>query len=269
MPKEQDTPLTTDSWNLIKLIERLAFRTWPAEETIECGDFVFRASQGITKRANSVWTSTGSPFPESNWLEQAKHFYELHSLPLLFHISNVSPPGLDKQLADAGYIVEAPCSVLTGETAIVIANTPDRDSSDDEWEITVTPHANSAWIDEFLLAEQFDASKRAFYEKVLNRIQPLKGFFSFKINGQCAAVATVVLEEGWAGITNVAVVPERRGQGIGRVLLHELALWCKDQGAHHLYLQVVQDNIPAWRLYTKAGFTPLYEYHYRREPLQS
>jgi ribosomal protein S18 acetylase RimI-like enzyme len=34
-----------------------------------------------------------------------------------------------------------------------------------------------------------------------------------------------------------------------------------------MYLQVMHNNAPALALYRRAGFEPLYSYHYREAPL--
>jgi ribosomal protein S18 acetylase RimI-like enzyme len=76
------------------------------------------------------------------------------------------------------------------------------------------------------------------------------------------AVGTSVVENGWAGFINLVVHPLYRGRGIGIELVHQLTVWSAAQGATGLYLQVVNDNEPACRLYRKAGFAPFYAYHY-------
>jgi ribosomal-protein-alanine N-acetyltransferase len=63
---------------------------------------------------------------------------------------------------------------------------------------------------------------------------------------------TLVLDEGY--ISNVAVAPMYRGQGIGSGLIRELIERARKRGASFLTLEVRQSNIPARRLYEKFGF---------------
>ncbi len=55
-------------------------------------------------------------------------------------------------------------------------------------------------------------------------------------------------------ITNLAVRPDRRGQGIARQLLVTLLARCRAQGATRAFLEVRPANRPARRLYEGLGF---------------
>lgn len=60
-----------------------------------------------------------------------------------------------------------------------------------------------------------------------------------------------VLDEGYIG--NIAVIPECRGRGIGRKLLHSL-IEAKRGTLAFLTLEVRASNAPAIALYTSEGF---------------
>ena len=62
-----------------------------------------------------------------------------------------------------------------------------------------------------------------------------------------------VLDEGY--ISNVAVSPERRRQGIGDMLIEELILRARAKKLSFVTLEVRETNIAAQRLYGKHGFT--------------
>ena len=64
-----------------------------------------------------------------------------------------------------------------------------------------------------------------------------------------------VLDEGY--ITNVAVSPDCRRQGIGRALIAELAERAKRAGLAFVTLEVRASNTPAIALYEGAGFKPV------------
>ena len=61
-----------------------------------------------------------------------------------------------------------------------------------------------------------------------------------------------VLDEGY--ITNVAVSPDCRRQGIGRALVGALASHARGQGLSFVTLEVRASNAPALALYEGAGF---------------
>lgn len=62
----------------------------------------------------------------------------------------------------------------------------------------------------------------------------------------------VVCDE--AAITNVAVFPEHRRQGIAESLITELKLRASDKGCTVVTLEVRVSNVPAISLYEKLGF---------------
>lgn len=242
-------------------IERLALNTWPAVTAAPAGPWIFRASGGITKRANSVWTVAGDFFPEGDWLVEAEQFYRSRGLPSLFHISDSSPKQLDALLEAQGYSKDVPCSMLIANTDEVIGKT--ESATMPNVELKVTGHHDEQWLSDFLEMEGFGEERRAFYNRLFADIEPVKGFFTLYVDHCCAAVGTAVVEDSWAGFINIAVHPKLRGRGLGRILLNHLAVWSRNNGATGLYLQVVNDNEPAMKLYGKAGYTPLFQYHYR------
>jgi ribosomal-protein-alanine N-acetyltransferase len=58
-------------------------------------------------------------------------------------------------------------------------------------------------------------------------------------------------------ITNIAVLPEYRGQGLGRRLLHRLLSIARERGMRRATLEVRINNTPAQNLYKKFGFRPV------------
>ena len=58
-------------------------------------------------------------------------------------------------------------------------------------------------------------------------------------------------EAGWCG--GLGVVPERRGRGIGRLLMEELLSRARAAGVRRLTLEVLAKNTPARRLYEGMG----------------
>lgn len=62
----------------------------------------------------------------------------------------------------------------------------------------------------------------------------------------------VILDE--AHITNIAVRPESRGQGIGEFLLRDMIERSKSRGARRMTLEVRVSNTVAQNLYKKLGF---------------
>lgn len=64
----------------------------------------------------------------------------------------------------------------------------------------------------------------------------------------------LVLNE--AHVTNVGVLPEYRGLGIGELIMRSLMSMAKDRGADKMTLEVRKSNYVAQNLYSKLGFEP-------------
>ena len=94
-------------------------------------------------------------------------------------------------------------------------------------------------------------SRRAFWEEAQNeRTVYLVALLQGEIVGY--AGAWILLDE--AQITNVAVAPEKRGQGVGRCLMEEMMRRAKVRGAMRMTLEVRPSNEAALTLYKSCGF---------------
>ncbi|ELC8442060.1 ribosomal protein S18-alanine N-acetyltransferase [Clostridium perfringens] len=63
----------------------------------------------------------------------------------------------------------------------------------------------------------------------------------------------IVFDEG--DITNIAVHPDYRKQGVGNLLMDSLIALCKESNITSLTLEVRESNLPAQNLYKKHKFT--------------
>jgi len=65
----------------------------------------------------------------------------------------------------------------------------------------------------------------------------------------------VIIDE--AHVTNVGVLPEYRGEGVGEFLMRSLIAAAKERGANMMTLEVRKSNYVAQNLYSKLGFEPI------------
>ena len=63
-------------------------------------------------------------------------------------------------------------------------------------------------------------------------------------------------QAGDAGLYGMWVASEARGTGVGAALIDALVGWARVTGYRHLRLEVADANLPAVRLYERAGFKP-------------
>lgn len=65
----------------------------------------------------------------------------------------------------------------------------------------------------------------------------------------------IILDE--AHVTNIGVLPEYRGKGVGETLMRSLMALAKSNGANKMTLEVRKSNYIAQNLYSKLGFEPV------------
>ncbi|WP_214697075.1 ribosomal protein S18-alanine N-acetyltransferase [Exiguobacterium sp. s160] len=95
-------------------------------------------------------------------------------------------------------------------------------------------------------------TKEAFMNEMLRNEQAI--YFVAVHDKQVVGFVGVwqIVDEGH--ITNIAVLPEFRGQGIGNQLLAELVAFAKSKGLVGLTLEVRVSNVGAQKLYEQFGF---------------
>lgn len=248
---------------LVADIERLAYEIWPPEHEETLGNWKLRASQGITKRANSVFTINQIP-DEDDWLIRIENFYKKHNLPVHYHVSDASPQELRNLLANLGYFEHTSCYIMTAPTAEVLWKSEQLSSLSYALEIesSLAANADEDWIEDFMKIEDHDLIRREFYSYMFQRIQGPQCFIKLQKNLQTIGTGTAIIKEDWTGLLNIGIDTSMRGRGISYLLMYKLAEWSAKHHSPNMFLQVVADNIPAVTLYKNIGFKPLYQYHY-------
>lgn len=111
-------------------------------------------------------------------------------------------------------------------------------------------------VDDVLIVERLSFtipwSKNAFIEEVTNN--KFARYIIAKVNGKTVGYAGLwkVFDEGH--ITNVAVHPEYRRNGVGFMLVKSLIALAIEEEITRITLEVRRSNISAQNLYIKFGF---------------
>ncbi len=69
--------------------------------------------------------------------------------------------------------------------------------------------------------------------------------------------------EGWAGIRLLAVHPDHRGSGIGRMLMYECIKRCKEHGVKTIGLHTTKIMEIARSMYERMGFTRIPQFDFQ------
>ena len=229
------------------LLDRLGADGCPPLEQVEVDGWRLRAAGGVLRRANSAL-----PLSAALPVEAVVEFYRSRGLPPRVH---VSAPELDEELASRGWHRDSPVQVMTGP--VPAGPTTAR----------VSAEMDERWLDCYWAVDgRGGTAEREVLRRMLSRVGPAAAYASVVVDAGAVAVARGVVQEGWLGLYAMAVLPQWRGRGLGRDVLHALGSWALQQGAHSIHLQVLEDNVPARGLYAAAGLRPTHGYHYRSLP---
>lgn len=247
---------------LYPILERAALHAWPALQQLDSDGWVIRFANGYTKRANSVNPLGHSTLNVQEKIGRCEQLYAGRGLPCIFRLTPfASPPGLDRALEERGYAVLDPSLVLhmdlPGRTFDLAAG------------LELSTHPLDDWLRLFCelsgqpLAEHH--THRAMLALRPSGVgQPFERLFASLARADGAVACGVgVLEGSCFGLFDLVTAPQHRNQGWGTALVSAMLRWAQERGAIHAYLQVVQHNAPARRLYAKVGFEEAYPYWYR------
>lgn len=242
----------------VQNLEELAANSWPAHIQHTLGQWRLRATFGVTKRANSVYTVGTFP-KKDHWLEIVEQFYRILSIPTCFHMNEASPPELDSFLELKGYQKIFECSIMTANCDDVMERVVDQ-GLDIRFEYEVTKD----WLIDFLRLEGFSEEGLDAYEHIFSAIRSFKAFARITDgHGETIGMGTLVVEREWGGLSNIVISPAYRRKGIAAQLIKLLTQKAAQQGARNMYLQVINENTAAVTLYNKLGFTAFSQHHYR------
>jgi N-acetylglutamate synthase len=248
----------------VRLIEELAANAWPAAVNQRVDGWLLRFTWGVSRRANSVWPNEDSGrCPLEEKMALVDDFYARHDQPSRYQICPASlPSDLDSILAERGYRLDARTSVQTAPIADVIV----RLSAKPEYQVRILDDLDGLWFETYCRAERVGSHAEAVRRGILKRIGPRAGYALLEVKNDPVAIGLGVVERGWLGVFNITTRGDFRRHGGATAILNALAHWGQDQGATQAYLQVMEENLPAGALYTRAGFQALYTYHYREAP---
>jgi GNAT superfamily N-acetyltransferase len=265
-------------------LEQRAALGWRAPEEERLGDWLLRAADGFTGRANSA-LATGHPgCPLDHAARSVRDWYQARGLPAMIAISY--PAGrpqavpLDGFLAGLGWGVRPGTATVmtaqagqvagaarTGRAGGVLAGraggSPGPGPAEMPIHVEMAPEPSEEWL--ALYHYRGQPSLPPIARQVLTSA-PWQAFASVRAGGQTIAIGRVAAAAGWAGLTAIEVAPGHRRRGLATAVTAALAAQAAAHGAGHVYLQVEDDNEPARILYRRIGFTAHHDYHYRIAP---
>jgi GNAT superfamily N-acetyltransferase len=214
-------------------VQRIAALGWRALERQPLGEWLLRAGNGFTGRANSAL-----------------------ALPARIQlVDREAPDGLREFLDTESWAVSPDVYVMTAELGHVLRAAPTTSSL--EIRLDATP--DDGWLSCY---RQDGGTLPAAARDILTN-HPAAVFASIRDSERVVAIARASVDDRWAGLFAVEVAPDARGHGLGAIISGAALRWATERGARRTYLQVSVDNAPAVRLYERLNYAVHHHYVYR------
>ena len=279
----------------IKQIEDLSLNAWPSHKMQLYDGWILRFSYFYTHRTNSVEQFAESVLPWSEKIPYCESEYQRMGSPAVFKISPLVTPNFDFMLENRGYRIEHVTDVMTLSLHEDGFNrnagiTPAEDEAclrqisgsgdvktqrgrENETNTVAAPALHitqtipSEWIEGlFSLKKMTDPVHRRVVPSMYQAIPKETICVWFEDRGEMIATGLGILDRDFIGIYAIHVREDYRRRGLAREICLCLLTEGQKKGAGNAYLQVVEGNAPARRLYEGLGFRHLYRYWFRVQP---
>ncbi|MBT5667668.1 MAG: GNAT family N-acetyltransferase, partial [Rhodospirillaceae bacterium] len=170
----------------IRALEERALNAWPARQTIFQDGWVFRLSDGYTKRANSANALT----PQGDFSAvraAAESLYARHSLPTIFRLTPLAPADADGALEEAGY--------EHLDATIVMTRDMGSDETDDQ-NVAISSVPTPEWCAGFAAAHQIAPDARRLHDRIISSIAPPAAFATITEAGAGVGYGIAVTDNG-------------------------------------------------------------------------
>ena len=237
-------------------LERVATLGWRPIEQEALGDWLLRASAGVTGRGNSALAAGDPGRPLHEAIAAVEQWYDARGLPPQVQLADgVAPPELAGRLDELGWATSPVTHVMTAELAPVLRSVRAADV-----EVRLDETLDDAWLAVWRVdAAGLDVD--AARALMTNHEQAV--FASVRDGDRCVAIARAAVDGRWAGLFCVEVATDARRRGLGRTVSAAALRWAVTNGARRAYLQTSSDNTAAVALYESMGFTVHHNYVYR------
>ncbi|WP_415184219.1 GNAT family N-acetyltransferase [Phaeovulum sp.] len=222
--------------------------TWPAAAFRNAGAFVLREGKGGGKRVSAA--SAGDDWAQSD-IDLAEAAHRTLGQNALFMV-RPGEQGLDTALAQRGYRVIDPVTVLSAPIDILITETPPPITTFCVW--PPLQIIRDIWAEDGI-----GPSRLA----VMDRVAGPKCAVLGRTEDRAAGAGFVALHHRTAMLHALCVLPQLRRRGLAGWMLRQSALWAKAKGAHSYALAVTRANTSAIALYESLGMIESARYHYR------
>jgi GNAT superfamily N-acetyltransferase len=248
-------------------LERVAAAHWRGTEEEWLGEWLLRAADGFTGRANSALPLGDPGLPLEAALDYVTGWYRARGLPAVMAVplpllpaDDAPAVGLDAALTVRGWATRpGPAFVMVADLPLAVAGGGLPAGA----VVAADAEPDEGWI----AAYHYRGTDRQppVLRHVLTSAQE-QAFISIRAESGVLAIARLSIAGGWAGITAVEVDPAHRRAGLGLAITAAACAEAVARGVRQVFLQVAVDNAGARALYERCGFGYSHRYHYRVAP---
>jgi GNAT superfamily N-acetyltransferase len=248
-------------------LERMAAAHWRGTEEEWLVEWLLRAADGFTGRANSALPLGDPGLPLEAALDYVTGWYRARGLPAVMAVplpllpaDDAPAVGLDAELTVRGWATRpGPAFVMVADLPLAVAGGGLPAGA----VVAADAEPDEGWI----AAYHYRGTDRQppVLRRVLTSAQD-QAFISIRAESGVLAIARLSIAGGWAGITAVEVDPAHRRAGLGLAITAAACAEAVARGVRRVFLQVAVDNAGARALYERCGFRYSHRYHYRVAP---
>lgn len=234
--------------------EEMSLNAWPAILEVRHNGCIIRFSNGYTKRANSV---NALYFNENipELIDYSEKFYKKHSLPTIFKIlKHTKYEHLDFLLEGQGYKAIDKTNVKLLDLRI--------NNFKNNHVVKLEETFSKEWINEFVRQQKMEDRLETISE-MLKNIAVNTIVASVTVDSKIIGFGYGSIENDMIGIFDIYVNEAYRQQGYARKIMEKILFWAKSKNIIYSYLQVVENNEIANKLYRSLGYKQYYKYWYR------
>ena len=249
---------------------------WPAPDREESGGWIFRAADGVTQRANSIWPRScpaGSAQVQLSLLREARAWYRSRRLPVIFQVfDHARSAALNDFLDTEGFTRQSETLILVRsagpEPSGPQPSGPQPSGPDPAADIELSDWPTDDWLGVWWGVDgRGGDSERSVAAGILSGCPAVYAMVRDD-DGVPAAVGRLALAGGAGGIYCMATRPDRRRRGYASAVLAALLAEGNSLGLGSYWLLVTAANRAAQEFYARAGFGAAGRYFYRQERLR-
>ena len=247
--------------SLIKTIEDLSLNAWPSHQIQIYDGWLLRFSYFYTHRTNCVEQIGPSSLPLDEKIAYCEETYRKWGTPCIFKISPLLPESFDPMLAEKGYVKEHITNVMT----MSLQNLPE---SAVGTAVDISSFIPDAWIQAlFALKGTTNVMHKMVVPSMYRAIPKETICVSIHDGSRIVATGLGILDRDYIGVYAIHVHPDYRRRRYASAICLTILQNGRRRGAKNAYLQVVDGNLPAIRLYKSLGFAYTYTYWFRSKHL--